>query len=113
MAIDSISSVSPIIAQAPASRMDRSRETPPVEQAPEAGTRVANPTPASVITAPENAETALRESSAQISRANQPGGQTPMDQRTAAQAYNTEASALDKLAVERQGNGSRTLDVLA
>jgi len=104
------------MAQAPLSRLERPRETPAVSQAPVTDTRIANQpearTPASSPVS-NNAEDALRESSAQISRAYQPGGQSPQDMRTAAQAYNTQASALDKLAVERQGNGSATLDVLA
>ena len=117
MAVDSISSVSPIVAQPPVSRLERPRETPAVSQAPETDTRIANQpaasTPAIVSPVSTNAEDALRESNAQISRAYQPGGQSPQDMRTAAQAYNTQASALDKLAVDRQGNGSATLDVLA
>ena len=117
MAIDSISSVSPIMAQAPVSRLERPRETPAESQAPATDARIANQpearTPASASPVSNNAEDALRESSAQISRAYQPGGQSPQDMRTAAQAYNTQASALDKLAAERQGNGSATLDVLA
>jgi hypothetical protein len=139
MAIDSISSVSPIMAQGPLSRMSRPQETTPdarvaaaqendarneasavsgASPAYQAGnTQSANPsvvgtrTNASPVV--NDAEGSLREASAQISRATQTGSQTPVDMRAASQAYSAEASARDEIARQQQGNGARTLDVLA
>jgi hypothetical protein len=139
MAIDSISSVSPIMAQSAMVRMDRPQETTPdaretavqendarrtstavsgaspAYQA--ANTQASNPstvgTQVNVTPVANDAEGSLREASAQISRASQAAAQTPVDQRTASQAYNAEAGARDELAKQQQGNGTQTLDVLA
>jgi hypothetical protein len=59
------------------------------------------------------AETSLQNASSQISQAYSGGEPTPADRRTASEAYRAEASARDQLAAQQQGNGARTLDVLA
>jgi hypothetical protein len=129
MAIDSISSVSPIISQGAMTRMNRPQETTPdarvstvqenrrqettanvSTQAAQAPSAEANRMALSSVA--NDAEGSLREASAQISRASQ-AAQAPVDQRTATQAYNAEAGARDEVERQQQGNGTRTLDVLA
>jgi hypothetical protein len=138
MASDSISPVSPIMAQSAIVKMDRPQETTPGARESAAqendalrtsaavsgaspayqasAARQGNPstvgTQVNVSPVANDAEGSLREASAQISRASQPA-QTPLDMRAASQAYNAEAGARDELARQQQGNGSRTLDVLA
>ena len=58
-------------------------------------------------------ETTLQNSASQISRAYAGGEPTPADTRAASEAYRAEASARDQLAAQQQGNGTRTVDVLA
>jgi|WetSurMetagenome_2_1015567.scaffolds.fasta_scaffold1378673_1 hypothetical protein len=124
MAIDSISSVSPIMSQGPMTRMNRPQETTPdarISTAREKGqeavsSQAAAPSAAvnraAVSPIANDAEGSLREASAQISRASQ-AVQSPVDQRTASQAYNAEGGAREEIAKQQQGNGARTLDVLA
>jgi hypothetical protein len=139
MAIDSISPVSPIMSQGPMTRVNRPQETTPDARVAAArennarneaaavsgaspayqagGTQNANPsvvgTRTSVSPVAGDAEGSLREASAQISRATQVGSQTPVDMRAASQAYTAEAGAQEDIARQQQGNGARTLDVLA
>ena len=60
-----------------------------------------------------DAEGSLREAAAQIARAANAMSQAPAGQRAASEAYNAEAMARDEIARQQQGNGTRTLDVLA
>jgi hypothetical protein len=71
------------------------------------GTRV-NVTPVS-----RDAEASLQNAASQVSRAYSGGEPTPADRRAASEAYRVQASARDQLAGQQQGNGTRTLDVLA
>jgi hypothetical protein len=137
MAMDSISSISPVINRAvqtsrpqettpdaaqSASQENDARRTaaaastasPAYLSGPEdtraqgtVGTRV-NVTPVS-----REAEVSLQNAAAQISQAYSGGEPTPGDRRAASEAYRAEASARDQLAGQQQGNGTRTLDVLA
>jgi len=139
MAIDSISSVSPIMSQSAMVRPSRPRESTPTESAAaaqqddarlqaaassgaspayQAGpAQNANPsvvgTRMEVTPVANNAEASLQEANAQISRASQAPAQTSVDQRTASQAYTVQAQARDQVAQQQQGNGTRTLDVMA
>jgi len=107
MAVESVSSVSPIMSRPPLTRPERPAETAPEPRAEEAGPRV------SVRPVGNDVEGSLREASAQIARIASAGAQAPADQRAATEAYNAEAVARDELARQQQGNGTRTLDVLA
>jgi len=107
MAVESVSSVSPIMSRAPLTRPEPPVETTPEPRVEERETRV------SVRPVANDAEGSLREASAAISRAASAGEQAPADQRAAAEAYNAQAVARDELARQQQGNGARTLDVLA
>ena len=107
MAVESVSSVSPIISSAPPPRVERPAETAPEPRAEEAGARV------SVRPVANDPEGSLREAAAQIARAAGAMAQAPAGGRAAAEAYNAEAMARDELAQQQQGNGTRTLDVLA
>lgn len=137
MAIESVSSISPVINRAmqsirtqetapdavqSASQENDARRTaaassgasPAYQAGPEdtgapatVGTRV-NVTPVS-----RDAEVSLQNAATQISQAYSGGEPTPGDRRAASEAYRAEASARDQLAGQRQGNGTRTLDVLA
>jgi len=66
-----------------------------------------------VVPVPSDAEGSLQRASVQIARAYGSGETTPADMRAASEAYRAEAAARDELARQRQGEGSRTLDVLA
>ena len=114
MAIDSVSSIPPVInrdvqtsrppepdAAQSAPRADEARASAPAE------------VPESASPAAQDTETTLRNSAAQISRAYAGGEPTPAESRAASEAYRTEASARDQLASQQQGNGTRTVDVLA
>jgi hypothetical protein len=120
------------MAQGPLTRMSQPQETTPDARASAAqendarnqaaavsgaspayqagNTQNANPsvvgTRMDVTPVANDAESSLREASAQISRATQTGSQTPVDMRA-------EASARDQIAQQQQGNGAQTLDVLA
>ena len=136
MAIDSISSVSPLIGQSAMVRPPRAPETTPTgttaaprnderlqaaaasqaSPANQAGpAQAANPSAAGARMEPvaNNPEASLQEANAQISRASQAPAQTTVDQRTASQAYSVQAESRDQIAQQQQGNGARTLDVLA
>jgi hypothetical protein len=58
-------------------------------------------------------ETSLRNAASQISQAYGSGEPTPADRRAASEAYRVEASAQDQLSGQKQGNGTRTMDVMA
>jgi hypothetical protein len=137
MAIETVSSISPVInrvmqstrpqeaapdAVQSASQENDARRTaaassgasPAYQAGPEdtrapatVGTRV-NVTPAS-----REPETTLQNSVYQISRAYAGGEPSPADTRAASEAYRVEASARDQLAAQQQGNGTRTVDVQA
>ena len=137
MAIDSVSSISPVINRP--MQTSRPQETTPdaVQSASQendarmtaAASSGASP---SYLAGPEDTrasasvgarenvspvaqdtETTLQNSAAQISRAYAGGEPTPADTRAASEAYRTQASAQDQLAKQQQGNGTRTVDVLA
>ena len=137
MAIDSVSSISPVInrpiqtsrppettpdAMQSASQENDARRTaaasssasPSYLAGPE-DTRAAAGvgTRENVSPVAQDAETTLQSSAAQISRAYAGGEPTPADTRAASEAYRTEASAQDQLANQQQGNGTRIVDVLA
>jgi hypothetical protein len=95
------------MSRAPLIKPERPAETATEPRVEEAGTRV------SVRPVANDVEGSLREASAAISRAASAGEQAPADQRAAAEAYNAQAVARDELARQQQGNGARTLDVLA
>ena len=123
MAIDSISSVAPVIALGPQTEANRPRavenDTQPNASDISAGSR---------LYAPENADTAnfrapvrpvaldvegsLREASAEISRASQPGPM-PVDISAAAQSYRTESAAQDQVVVQQQNDSTPAVNVLA
>jgi NADH dehydrogenase/NADH:ubiquinone oxidoreductase subunit G len=140
MAIESVSSISPVINRAmqttsrppettpdavqSASQENDARRTAaasssaspsylagPEETRASASTSVG--TRENVTPVAQDAETALQNSSSQISRAYAGGEPAPADTRAASEAYRTEAAARDQLAVQQQGNGTRTVDVLA
>jgi NADH dehydrogenase/NADH:ubiquinone oxidoreductase subunit G len=137
MAIEAVSSISPVINRA--MQTSRPPETTPdaVQSAAQENdarrtaeaSRSASPSylagaedtraPASVGTrenvtpVARDAETTLQNSVSQISRAYAGGETTPADTRAASEAYRAEASARDQLAAQQQGNGTRTVDVLA
>lgn len=124
MAIDSISSVAPVIALGPQMEADRPRavenDTQPNASAISAESRVY---------APENADTgnfqapvspvaldvegSLREASTEISRASQPEGPMPVDISAAAQSYRTESAAQDQVVVQQQNDSTPAVNVLA
>ena len=137
MAIDSVSSISPVInrpiqtsrppettpdAVQSASQENDARRTaaassgasPSYLSGPE-DTRAAAGvgTRENVSPMAQDTETTLQNSAAQISRAYAGGEPAPADTRAASEAYRTEASARDQLANQQQGNGTRTVDVLA
>jgi hypothetical protein len=66
-----------------------------------------------VVPIPNDPEGSLQAANAQISRAYAGGEPTPADMRAASEAYSAEAAARDELARRQQGDGARTLDVLA
>ncbi len=137
MAVDSISSISPVInrpmetsrpreitpdAVQSASQENDARRTaaasssasPSYVAGPE-DTRAASGvgTRENVSPVAQDTETTLQNSAAQISRAYAGGEPTPSDTRAASEAYRTEAAAQDQLAGQQQGNGTRIVDVLA
>src|SRR5208337_4916268 len=137
MAIDSVSSISPVINR-PVQASRPPETTPDAVQAASqendarrtaAASSSASPsylagpedmrasasvgTRENVSPVAQDTETTLRNSAAQISRAYAGGEPTPADTRAASEAYRTEASAQDQLANQQQGNGTRTVDVLA
>lgn len=137
MAIESVSSISPVISRP--MQISRPPETTPdaVQSASQendarrtaaasssaspsylegpADTRAASGvgTRENVSPVAQDTETTLQNSTAQISRAYAGGEPTPSDTRAASEAYRAEASAQDQLAGQQQGNGTRTVDVLA
>ena len=109
MAIESVSSISPVI-----NRPVQSSSASPSDVAGPENTRAASGvgTRENVSPVAQDTETTLQNSASQISRA-YAGNPTPSDTRAASEAYRTEASAQDQLAVQQQGNGTRTVDVMA
>jgi len=137
MAIDSVSSISPVInrpvqtSRPPETTPDAMQSASQENDARRTAAASSSASP-SYLAGPEDmraaagvgtrenvspvardTETTLQNSSAQISRAYAGGEPTPSDTRAASEAYRTEASAQDQLAVQQQGNGTRTVDVLA
>jgi len=137
MAIESVSSISPVInraiqtsrppettpdaAQAASQENDARRTAAASSSASPAYLAGPEDTRASasvgtrenVTPVARDAETTLQNSASQISRAYAGGEPTPADTRAASEAYRAEASARDQLAGQKQGNGTRTVDVLA
>ena len=127
MAIDSVSSVGPVIALGRQTEADRPRavenDTQPNASAISAETRVyapgnvdtgnvqADPTPVSPVAL--DVEGSLREASAGISRASQPEGPMPVDISAAAQSYRTESAAQDQVVVQQQNDSTSAVNVLA
>jgi len=114
MAIESVSSIPPVV------NRDVQAGRPSEPEAAQTAPRVDEaraPAPAEVrenaSPAAQDTETTLRNSAAQISRAYAGGEPTPAETRAASEAYRTEAFAQDQLASQQQGNGTRTVDVLA
>jgi hypothetical protein len=136
MAIESVSSISPVINRA--MQTSRPPETTPdaVQTASQendarrtaAASSSASPaylsgpedtraaagvgTRENVTPVARDAETSRQNASSEISRAYS-GEPTPADRRAASEAYRIEASAQDQLAAQQRGNGTRTVDVLA
>jgi hypothetical protein len=111
MAIESVSSIPPVINRdVPTSRPPET--TPDAVQSASRENDARSPRE-NVSPAAQDTETTLRNSSAQISRAYAGGEPTPADTRAGSEAYRTEATAQDQLAVQKQGNGTRTVDVMA
>lgn len=77
------------------------------------GSSVSVGTRVNVVPIPNDPEGSLQAANAQISRAYAGGEPTPADMRAASEAYSAEAAARDELARRQQGDGARTLDVLA
>jgi len=71
------------------------------------GTRV------SIVPIPSDAEGTLQRAQSLIESAYASGQPSAADANAAAEAYRVEAAARDDLARQRQGNGSRSVDVLA
>jgi len=131
MAVDSISSGSPIMSASALATVSRPPETTP--DARESATqendarRVAasesGASPATlsgpegsrvaVVAAPNDAESSYQSASAEISRAYQGGSPSPSELRSASDAYRTESAARDDLARQQQDNGVRGLDLMA
>jgi hypothetical protein len=135
MAIDAISSISPIMSSAmvqqsrPAQATPRAEDSaaqendarrvasaesgasPAYQAAPDqAGSASSVGTRVNVQAVAPDAETALRASSAEIARAYS-GDTTPADMRAASEAYRVESGARSDL--QQQDNGMRNVDVLA
>ena len=131
MAIESISSPSPIVAARPLSQLSRPPETTPdareaaaqendarriaVAERGASPVRLEGPegSRVSIVAVPNDAEGSLRTASAEVSRAYQGGEPSPSQMRSASEAYRVEAAARDDLARQQQGNGARGLDVMA
>ena len=64
------------------------------------------------VPASPDAETTLRQSSAEIARASS-GQDTGAAQRTASEAYQAQANAQQDIARQQQGNGATSIDVMA
>ena len=133
MAIESIGSISPAT---PLTTLSRPPETTPTAQEQEAQETDARRTAESVsgaspayLTGPEetnnasavgtrttvqsspDTETTLRQSSAEIARAENAGSTANV--RQASEAYQAEASARTDMAQQQQANGSQSVNVLA
>jgi hypothetical protein len=66
-----------------------------------------------VVPVSGDVEGSLQTAGVQIARAYARGEPTPEEMRAGSDAYRAEAAARDELARQRQGEGARTLDVLA
>ena len=66
-----------------------------------------------VVPVAADVEGSLREASMQIARAYARSEPSPADMRAGSEAYRAEAAARDELARQQQGNGTRTMDVMA
>lgn len=125
MAIDSVSTIGPVIALDPQTEADRPRalDPQPGASAISAETRVyapgnvdtgsvqADPTPVSPVAL--DVEASLREARAGISRASQPEGPMPVDIGAAAQSYQAQSAAQDQVVVEQQNDSTPAVNVLA
>lgn len=130
MAINSISSIAPVVALDALTQVDRPQASEAVENdtqpnasaisaeprvyAPgnvDTGNVQADPTPVSPVAI--NVEGSLREASAEISRASQSGGPMPVDISAAAQSYRTESAAQDQVVVQQQSDSTPAVNVLA
>ena len=131
MAIESISSASPIMSAHLVTQPSRPPETTPTAQESASqqndARRVAasgsGASPAtltgpesprsSIVAVPNDAEGSLQTASSQVSRAYQGGEPSASAMRSASEAYQAEASARNDLASQQQGNGTRNLDITA
>lgn len=139
MAIDSVSAISPIMAAAPLTTLSRPPETTPDARetaAQENDSRrtaeaVSGASPAhlagpeetsastsvgtreNIVAAPSDTEGSLREAASQIAQLSTSDETTSTQIRIASAAYQAEASARSDIAQQREGNGARSVDVLA